>query len=638
YLIGRALGQGGFGITYIAMDLNLEIRVAIKEYYPEGLVSRDGTGRGTVFAHTGQGETAYAQGRERFLKEARVLAQFQYLPGVVTVREFFAANNTAYIVMEYIEGATLKAAIAKAPNNRLPAEPLLAKLEPLMESLEIIHSTGLLHRDISPDNIMERPDGSLVLLDFGAARQISAEGERSNTINVKHGYAPPEQYRTHGRQGSWTDVYALCATIYKLTTGVTPPQAMDRMAGGAALTPPRQMGADMTPAQEAAVLQGMAIDVNQRIPSVKDLRAALQAAKPLHAPGQRGESAPPRKRGSRAWVGVAAGMGGLLFIVALLAVGPKGRQAAPATAPALSAAPATAWAPDAAPLLSAPPATQAQESLMPAVSGQTEDGYTYAPYAKGVAITGYNGRESKLILPGNIAGFPVLRIENDAFAGSDTLQSVTISEGVEEIGENAFYRCDNLRFVSLPASLVRIGDLAFYNCRQLKTVTLPESLEYLEGYAFASCEALTEILLPGSIRNIGPYAFRGCPLHTAVLEEGIEQVGDYAFADTALAAVQLPQSLKRVGKGAFLFCELQSLVLPEGVTEIGAEAFMNMGALGGEGGFTISIPPSVTSIGDRAFATDTYIEPIVLVCDPGSYAMQYALENDVDYRTPYRAE
>ncbi len=284
YLVGCALGQGGFGITYTGMDLNLELKVAIKEYYPEGFVTRDGRTHTTVHPLPGERKTLFERGKEKFVSEARVLAKFSEDPSIVGVRGFFQENGTAYIVMNFVEGETLKAYAARR-GGKLPSAEVLKMMEPLFASLSRVHAAGLLHRDISPDNIMRRDDGSVVLLDFGAARQMSIEGEHSNTINVKHGFAPEEQYRTRGEQGPWTDVYALCATIYRLTTGVTPQQALDRAMSDAPLLPPDKLGADFTTAQQQAILHGLAIRAEHRTQTIVQLQSELKgtqapAAKP----------------------------------------------------------------------------------------------------------------------------------------------------------------------------------------------------------------------------------------------------------------------------------------------------------------------------------------------------------------------
>lgn len=277
YLVGKVLGQGGFGITYVGWDLNLNMKVAIKEYYPEGCVTRDTHTHLSVLAYAGTKEKYFHRGKERFVEEARTLARFSGDSGVVGVRAFFYENGTAYIVMDFVEGETLKSYAAQS-GGKLRSAEVLSLFRPLIKSIARVHESNLLHRDISPDNIMVRPNGALALLDFGAARQISAMGERSNTINVKHGYAPEEQYRTHGEQGPWTDVYALCATIYRLTTGVTPTDALDRAINEKELTPPNMRGADFTPKQESAIMHGLAVKASMRTQNMRALIEELYGA------------------------------------------------------------------------------------------------------------------------------------------------------------------------------------------------------------------------------------------------------------------------------------------------------------------------------------------------------------------------
>ncbi|MEN6417462.1 MAG: serine/threonine-protein kinase [Clostridiaceae bacterium] len=280
YMVGRVLGQGGFGITYVGLDLNLEMKVAIKEYYPEGCVTRDTHTHISVMTYAGEKELQFEKGKERFVSEAKSLAKFAGDPGIVGVRSFFYENGTAYIVMDYVEGETLKSYVAKR-GGKLPAAEVLALFQPLLRSLKRVHDIGLLHRDVSPDNIILRKNGTLVLLDFGAARQMSASGEHSNTINVKHGFAPEEQYRTRGEQGPWTDIYALAATMYRLMTGVMPPQALDRLTNEAVLTPPSDFGAALTHAQESALLHALAIRAEYRTRDMAQFEAELYAGQPV---------------------------------------------------------------------------------------------------------------------------------------------------------------------------------------------------------------------------------------------------------------------------------------------------------------------------------------------------------------------
>lgn len=278
YLIGRVLGEGGFGITYIGCDLRLELKVAIKEYFPTNWVARHSEVSLAVNNYSGA-ESSYAKGKSRFLYEARTMAKMDKQPEIVSVRDFFELNNTAYIVMEYVDGTTFKELVAQR-GGRIPAGELLHLIEPLFSALSAVHAAGLIHRDISPDNLMlER--GSVRLLDFGCARE-STQGDETMTITLKHGYAPIEQYQ-HKGQGPWTDVYGLSATIYYCLTGKTPPQALDRLMDDEIIMP-RRLGVDLTEKQEKALLRGMGIKQHQRFRTVEELHTALYEGVDVPAP------------------------------------------------------------------------------------------------------------------------------------------------------------------------------------------------------------------------------------------------------------------------------------------------------------------------------------------------------------------
>lgn len=285
YLVGRVLGEGGFGITYLGCDLRLELRVAIKEYYPVDRVSRSSARSFWVEQHSGSLGESFEADRERFVQEARVMARMDKMPQIVSVRDFFQENNTAYIVMEYVDGTTLKELVARR-GGKISAGELLPLVEPLFPALSAIHALDLIHRDISPDNLM-LDKGGVRLLDFGCARE-AAQGKNSMTVVLKHGYSPIEQYQ-HKGQGSWTDVYSLAATLYYCLTGTTPPQALDRICDEE-LTPPRQLGADVTPAQERAILRGMGLRRSQRYATAEEFHAALYQG--LDIPPQPGPEMP----------------------------------------------------------------------------------------------------------------------------------------------------------------------------------------------------------------------------------------------------------------------------------------------------------------------------------------------------------
>ena len=267
YIIEGVLGQGGFGITYLGIDELHEKKVAIKEFFPQGIVTRNIEYQDTVTVTFVGEKDNYEKGKERFLKEARTMAKFSKDKGIVKALDFFEINNTAYIVMEYLEGVTLKQYLRE--NKRIDAEDLVELLVPLIESLDEIHSQGLIHRDISPDNIMVLPDGRIKLMDFGAARDYTEFGEKSLSIVLKPGYAPPEQYQTHGVQGPWTDIYALCATMYKCITGENPPDAIERVMDDH-LKKISAFGIPVLPQIEEAIIKGMSVAANDRYQNVGD--------------------------------------------------------------------------------------------------------------------------------------------------------------------------------------------------------------------------------------------------------------------------------------------------------------------------------------------------------------------------------
>ena len=268
YSIGRVLGQGGFGITYEATSEFGE-RVAIKEYFPLTWVIRV-TGK-QVVAKTDQ-ETVYQKGLQSFSNEARMLAGIDDLNTVVKVMDCFHENGTAYLVMEFLDGMSLKAK-AEACGGRIPAEELLPKLRPVIADLEQLHQRGMLHRDIAPDNLIWTTEDRIKLIDFGAARRM--EENRKLTMLAKPGFAPIEQY-TSGGQGTWTDVYALCATMYYLLTGRIPTPAPDRLYDESSNLPsPISLGVGLTQEEEDAITHGLAVQPKQRTQTMGQLLDAL---------------------------------------------------------------------------------------------------------------------------------------------------------------------------------------------------------------------------------------------------------------------------------------------------------------------------------------------------------------------------
>lgn len=273
YLVGKVIGEGGFGITYIGFNMETDLPVAIKEYFPSELATRDTTQGNVITVFSGEARDLYRDGLEKYLREARNLSMFSDLPGIVTVKDFFYENETAYIIMEYINGITLKDHLTKV-GGRMKQNEVIKMMKPVLESMNKIHEVGIIHRDISPDNIMITKNKQIKLTDFGAARVFDTEDNKSITVVLKRGYAPEEQYRAKGNQGPWTDVYALCATMYRMITGVTPQEALERIIDDN-VEPLSKYDSTIWPETEYAIMKGLSLRAQDRYQTVNDLIDAL---------------------------------------------------------------------------------------------------------------------------------------------------------------------------------------------------------------------------------------------------------------------------------------------------------------------------------------------------------------------------
>jgi serine/threonine protein kinase len=276
-VLGRALGQGGFGITYIGWDLFLARKLAIKEYLPSGVATRR-SGDTTVTPYSAQIRPDYEWGLDKFIEEARVLARFQNHPCIVSVTNFFRANGTAYLVMEFLEGRSFEDYLNQRGGS-IPFVDTLRIMMPVMDALREVHAAGILHRDISPDNIYLCHSGQVKVIDFGAARAALGQHSQALSVIVKAGYAPEEQYRSKGKQGPWSDVYATAATMYRAITGNMPPPSPDRQAEDE-LLPPSVLGVSMHRNAEAALLKGLAVRATDRFQSMGEFQEALTGAAP----------------------------------------------------------------------------------------------------------------------------------------------------------------------------------------------------------------------------------------------------------------------------------------------------------------------------------------------------------------------
>lgn len=270
-IIGRVMGKGGFGVTYLGYDLRMDKTIAVKEYYPNGIAYRLPSGTEVSVADTKSSET-FDKGAEKFYAEAEMVAQFNGNPNIVSVYDYFRANNTVYLIMEYISGITLKNYVKK--HGKLTDGQALFVMDKIAAALSITHSAGVLHRDISPDNIMICMDGKIKLIDFGAARQIMAESSSNLTVVMKPGYTPIEQYTKKGRQGAWTDIYSLGVSVYYALTEVIIDDPYARMDDDSELTENKHsINNDLW----AILKKCTMINASDRYGSAIDLRKALKS-------------------------------------------------------------------------------------------------------------------------------------------------------------------------------------------------------------------------------------------------------------------------------------------------------------------------------------------------------------------------
>lgn len=282
YIVGNTVGVGGFGITYRAWDANLSTLVAIKEFYPAGLVSRV-PGEKELVIFSGDKEEQFRLAINRFLDEAKTMAKFTNNPNIVHVFDFFEENQTAYIVMEFLDGITVKQFLESTPDKKLPVETATEIVMNVLDALAEMHSKKIIHRDISPDNIQITSQNQIKIFDFGAARLTRDDTEETRSIVVKTGYTPPEQYRGKSKQGAYTDLYSVGAVLYKLITGLTPDESIDRIVKDT-LQKPSKLEDTVTSDLEKVMMKALALKPELRFQNASQFKDALLNKKSVDYP------------------------------------------------------------------------------------------------------------------------------------------------------------------------------------------------------------------------------------------------------------------------------------------------------------------------------------------------------------------
>ena len=312
YIIGRVLGQGGFGITYLAWDRKLQAKVAVKEFMPNDIATRIGT---TVSVAMKSKSEEFTYGAERFQEEARTLAKFMGQPNIAGVTDYFDENDTSYFVMDYIDGISFKTYIANH-GGKVSVEEALNVMIPVLRALTAVHAEGFIHRDVTPDNIYITKDGVVKLLDFGSARYSIGDKSKSLDVILKVGYAPKEQYIRRSRQGPFTDVYSCAACFYAAITGYLPPESLERLDKDE-LQSISALGIEIPEYLDKAILKGLAVQPEDRFQSAAEFLEAIERQQVVEVPGQAGPSAPTGEK--KKWK--PALIAGVAAVVVIGAVG-----------------------------------------------------------------------------------------------------------------------------------------------------------------------------------------------------------------------------------------------------------------------------------------------------------------------------
>ena len=464
YIVGRVLGQGGFGITYVAFDTQLQARVAIKEYMPSDMATRvEGT---TVSVMMDTRAEDFTYGAERFQEEARTLAKFIGHPNIAGVSSYFDQNDTSYFVMDYIEGVSFKSYIANN-GGKVSVDETLNVMIPVLRALTAVHAEGFIHRDVTPDNIYISKDGNVKLLDFGSARYSIGDKSKSLDVILKVGYAPKEQYIRRGRQGPYTDVYSCAACFYAALTGYLPPESLERLDHDE-LVPVSQVLPEIPEWLDKAILKGLAVQPEDRFQSAAEFLDAIenQLVVDVPAAGQTAPAQPAKKKLNPLMLGgIAAAIVVVLGLGAVL--GGRGGGNGDGGNGGI------------------------MEALAPKV---TIAGHEYSANAEELNL----GDLGKLVWTEEdletIQGMPNLKrlkMHCNRMTDMQWISELTQLESLELSGENAVY--ENLDFLS--------------GLTGLKVLRLPITAQGMGSYdisALANLTELTSIDLPHSVKDLTP--------------------------------------------------------------------------------------------------------------------------------------
>ena len=645
YRILATLGQGGFGITYLAEQALAGRKVCIKEYFPKDYYNRDADTNRVYIGSKADVDTLNRY-KEKFIKEASVLARLKH-PHIVSVYDVFEENDTAYYVMEHIEGESLGDVVKR--HGALDEATAVDYIRQIASALGYIHEQNINHLDVKPGNVMvSSEDNSAILIDFGLAKHYDTSGGQTSStpVGISHGYAPFEQYKAGGVSSfsPATDIYSLGATLYYLVTGEVPPSATD--IGKDGIKTPDYL----SPGVQRAIKEAMNYWREERPQSVKEFLKLLDDEQGVVAPvaeatiinvetksvdessainvepkqtpqtAPKNEPKPKNKRKSKKglWLGI------FLFVMAAVAsfilFGGGSKENAPKSV--VAAVDTLASSSDSHNLakpevntlqLNDTPKEQSNEQpkeepkpseTKPVTQPEPSKKDDAKPKATNPVTPPnneiwYTSSDGKVVKPKDVFGAViesntykngkgilkfkgnVTTIGDGAFFFCESLNSVTIPDSVTTIGDNAFEYCSNLTSVTIPNSVTTIGEHAFYSCDDLTSVTIPNSVTTIGEGAFLDCKNLTSVTIPNSVKTIGRGAFAYC---SSIKEFN----GGSAFINGRCLIID--------GKlVAFAPAGIAEYTIPNSVTTIGGSAFSGCNNL-----TSVNIPNSVTTIGESA--------------------------------------
>ena len=648
YRIIDALGHGGFGITYLAEQVMTKRKVCIKEFFPKGYYTREDDSSSVRISSQEFSENM-ERFKAKFIKEAQTIASLDH-SNIIHIHDAFEENGTAYYVMEYVEGGSLRDIVKE--QGPLSESDAKRYIRAVASALSYIHEQKINHLDVKPGNIMVRTkDDSAILIDFGLAKHYDIVGDQTSStpVGISHGYAPIEQYTSGGvREFSpSTDIYGLGATLYYLVTGEVPPHATDVGEEGLPKLPDH-----LSQGVRKAIERSMQYWRKDRPQSVKEFLKLLDDDKIVAPvaeatiinvepkavdestvinvkPKQTPQPAPqpkPKKSKRGLWLGI------FLFVVAAVASfilfgGGSSKQNTPKVDASMVDTLNRGVNSDTLNLVEPTVDTQNVDVKVERIQQNNEiwytstDGSVVDPNNKNVfgakiVSNTYEGDFGIVTFDGDVT-----KVGAQAFYNCKKLKSVTLPNSVTEIGSMAFNSCGALSNIYIPDSVTKIGENAFaYSAitsitipnsmtkinpkslshTSLTSVTIPDSVTEIGFQAFFRCDSLTSVTIPNSVTTIGEYAFYQCDSLTSVtIPDSVTTIGEHAFSYCeSLKSVTIPNSVTTIGEDAFLSCKsLTSVTIPNSVKTIGKGAFESCSSL-----TSVTIPNSVTTIGEWAFA------------------------------------